>query len=260
MCTGRTIRMTVAAVLLLTGGATVSLGEKLQQPLPEDRLGRILNDWERRSSTRTNLDIRFKGIERDKAWGEEFILVGRVVLLPKGRGLVEVVKYDKDRKVGESDRCVWTNDAMHQIRPERKSHIIWPIAPDNRGRLPAVLALPFLWHVSVEGLNSRYRVELANEDARNWVLRITPRSAAGVQSFSQAFLWLDRATYLPRRYYLLTDDGKYSTDYCVTETQCDLQVPDEDLQIPSDNGWHVTLMGDATTPALYQLVKPDLLP
>ena len=122
MCTGHTIRMTVAAVTLLTGGATLSLGEKLQQPQPEDRLGRILNDWELRSSTRTSLDIRFKGIERDKAWGEEFILVGRVVLLPKARGLVEVVKYDKDRKVGESDRCVWTNDAMHQIRPEQKPH------------------------------------------------------------------------------------------------------------------------------------------
>ena len=39
----------------------------------------------------------------------------------------------------------------------------------------------------------------------------------------------------PRRYYLLADGGKYSTDYCVTETRCDPQVPDEDLQIPDDN-------------------------
>jgi hypothetical protein len=199
MSPGRTIRTAVAFVLLLACGARGSLGDNAGQPDPDAQIGRILSDWERRSSERSGLDVRFVREDHDRTREEKKNYTGRVVLLPKGPALVEMMNQDRPGRLGDSERLVWTTDEFHQIRPEQKTQFVWPIAEKDRNRLPAVLALPFFWHLSAEGLKSRYRIELLKERPEIWLLRIKPLSEVGRQSFSAAYLDLDRSTFLPRR-------------------------------------------------------------
>jgi hypothetical protein len=116
-------------------------------------------------------------------------------------------------------RFIWNKATFHQIRPESKEHVVSPISEQDRNRLPAVLALPFLWNTSVEVLKTRYQVELLKEEAATCSLMITPISKRGPSSFSKAFLQFDHETYLPRRYLVWGHDGKTETDYRVTEVR-----------------------------------------
>ena len=199
--------------------------------------------------------------DRDKNWGETENYTGRVVLLPKGLASVEMQKHDRAGQVASTERLVWMTEEFHQFRPEHKKHIIWPIAEPDRGRVPAVLALPFFWHLSVEGLKSRFRIELLEEKPETWVFRIKPLSDIGRQSLSTAFLSLDRSTFLPRQYCLISPDGKSTKSFRVTEVRSPRSAPADLLAIPEDGDWTIQrgvenqIMG-----WLVSLFKPDLLP
>ena len=174
---------------------------------------------------------------------------------------------DEEAGTTSTERNLWTNGAMHQLRLERKEHIIWPIAAEDRERLPAVLALPFLWNLKVEALKARYRIELVKEEAETWLLIIAPLSDAGQTSFSKAYLQLDRTTYLPRRYVVVGPDGKSGKGFRVTQSQIDpadrrgrsLALPDEVLRLD-----FLDTQEARPTAWLYRLLtrngSPELLP
>ena len=255
------LRTAASTFSLLVMAAAPALAESPPKVQAEDRLSRVLDAWQQRSATRTSLDVRFERTERDDIWHEKHLSTGRVLLSPNGQCLVEYVKTDECHKSAAVKRIIWTNEAMHQIWPEQKVQMIWPISVKDRGRLPAPLALPFLWHVGAEELKSRYRVELMKEDTESWLLSFTPRKTAGQQWFAHAYLWLDRVTYLPRRYLVIAPVGKCSNDYRVTETRCDQPVPEEAMQLPEGDDWHVTRIDE--TPVLRwfsQLIKFELIP
>jgi hypothetical protein len=257
----RTIGTAFAVVLLLTGSAIAALDDNPGQPGADTPLGRILNDWERRSSARSSVDVRFTRTDRHTMWGDKENYTGRVVLLPKGLALVEMMKRDRAGQMGETDRFVWTSEEFHQFRAERKEHIIWPIAEKDRGRLPADLALPFCWHLSAAGLKSRYRIELLKELPETWLFRIKPLSESSRQAFSTAFLYVDRATYLPRRYYLISPDGKSTQDFRVTEVRATQPTPADLLPVLEDADWNVSRINkDSTMSWFSSFFKPDLLP
>ena len=263
MSPGHKIRTAFAVLVLFPGAATAAIDDNPRQPAAsaDARLARILKEWEQRSSARTSIDIRFVREDRDNNWGDKESFTGRVVLLPKGLALVETMKRDRSGRVASTERLVWTPEEFHQFRPEQKKHFIWPIAQQDRGRLPAVLALPFFWHLSPDGLKSRYQIELLKEQPDTWLLRIKPLSEIGRQSFSTAFLSLDRSTFLPRRYYLISPDGKYTKDFRVTEVQSIDPARADLLANPDDLDWDVSRMTtDTPLGWLSSLVRPELLP
>ena len=176
------------------------------------------------------------------------------MILAKGQSLVEFVRRVGEDKAGSTECLLWTNGAMHQLRLERKEHIIWPIAAADRDRLPAVLALPFFWHLDAEALKTRYRVELAKEDVETWALRITPLSDAGLKCFSTLTLQLDRTTYLPRLYVVVSPDRKSAKEVRVTEGRIDQAVAEEVFAIPDNAGWNVLQTEESKPRAwLYRL-------
>jgi hypothetical protein len=235
-----------------------------EPPLPsraDARLDRILDEWRRRSADRTSLDVRFTLRERDLKWGDDVSGTGRVVLTSTGRMLFEA-----DRGSGAAHHREWiidTGDAMHHFVSKSKQHFIWPIAAEDRGRLPVVLALPFGWRLDAEGLKSRFRVELvSDEPSGTCLLRFTPLTPIGRETFSKAYVELDLATYLPRRYVVFLPGGKAWRDFRVTEARCDRPVPEDTWRIPEDRGWNVTQFeaGHSVRLWLSRLIKPDLVP
>jgi RNA polymerase sigma factor (sigma-70 family) len=226
----------------------------------ERHLNQILDEWGRQSATWTTLDVRFTGRAGNSAWGDDESLTGRVVLTAAGRAFLNIAS-SKKNKSSYTESVIWTHDEVHQIHPATKNHIVWSIAAEDRGRLPVVLTLPFFWHLSPGKLKTRYDIELlAGQHADSWLLRFAPLLQVGRDDFSKAYIELDRSTYLPRRYYLISPDGKSTKDYRVTETICNQPVPDELWRIPELRGWKVTREGSVTEWISRRLVKPQLVP
>ncbi len=249
------LRTAFVVLLLLAGGAPAATEDIPPQPNPGERLGRILDEWQRRSAEWTSLDVRFTV---GSSVGQPTI--GRVILQP-GRAVVSLVRQREDNMDAWTERLIWKGDALHQIRPESKEHVVTPIAVEDRDRLPAVLALPFLWNTSVERLTQRYRVELLKEVEDGYLLEVTPLTKRGRSSFSKALLHLSRATYLPRRFLVYSPDGKASTDYRVTETHCNQAIPDEVFRVPEGDGWRRIRTDQSRLESwLSRLYQPDLLP
>jgi hypothetical protein len=234
------------------------------EPGVESQLDRILNDWEHRAAAWTCLDVRFTGRARNSTWAEDEPLTGRVVLTSSGRAYVDVVGSDDPSKANKSsytERIIWTDDEVHLIHPATKEHIIWPIAAEDRGKLPVFLALPFCWHLSSDSLKARYHVELlASKHADTWLLGITPSTAVGKEDFKKAFIELDRSTYLPRHYSLINPDGKSTRDYEVTEARSNQPVPEEVWLIPNLPTWKVRRVDGVTSWISRGLVKSQLVP
>ena len=234
------------------------------EPGVESQLDRILNDWEHRAAAWTCLDVRFTGRARNSTWAEDEPLTGRVVLTSSGRAYVDVVGSDDPSKANKSsytERIIWTDDEVHQIHPATKEHIIWPIAAEDRGKLPVFLALPFCWHLSSDSLKARYHVELlASKHADTWLLGITPSTEVGKDDFKKAFIELDRSTYLPRHYSLISADGKSTRYYEVTEARSNQPVPEEVWLIPNLPTWKVRRVDGVTSWISRGLVKSQLVP
>jgi hypothetical protein len=158
---------------------------------------------------------------------------------------------------------LWNRSSCSVHQFISKTHITWPIASEDRGRLPAFLALPFCWRLNVEGLKSRFHVELvAEERPATCLLRFTPLTPIGRETLSKAYVELDMATYLPNRYVIVSPNGRSTRDFRVTEAQCDQPHPEEFWPIPDDREWKITrpVAGQAVERWLSRLIKPDLVP
>ncbi|WP_435020627.1 LolA family protein [Tundrisphaera sp. TA3] len=223
-------------VIGLACGATLAPADEPARPrIDQARLGPILDEWARRSAALTSVDVRYTGEERSAAWGSTPIS-GRAVLLRDGRARLDVAEHDDQGREAQRSRLVWTGTDLHQFRFDTKQRFVYPKAERDRGRLPDLLTLPFAWGWDRDGLTSRYRVELVNELAEVWCLKVTPPEPAKA-TFSRAFILLDRATYLPRLYYLFDRDGKSQTQYKVAEIHADRPIPDDLLSVADEPGW-----------------------
>ncbi|WZO98612.1 M56 family metallopeptidase [Isosphaeraceae bacterium EP7] len=227
---------------------------------PDARLGPILDEWQRRSSAVTSLDVQFSGKHRPPNLVEDEPFTGRSILKKGASTVFEIVELARRGRGPMTNRVVWTDDELHQIRTEAKIHHVWPIVLKDRGRLPAELALPFFWNLSVEGVLSKYHVTLIKEEAEFWILSFTPRNDKGRLTFSRAVLKLDRATFLPQAYLLYDAQGGWR-EYAVTEIQPNQPIPEEDFQVPLDDEPEFRRL-DTSGPQRWPLrwFKLDLLP
>jgi len=232
------------------------------------KLNDVLENWQRRSKERTRLDVLVTRKDSESSLGDQNF-TGRVVLLPKSQAYVEFSERDPAGESRLSERWVWTKEAVHHFRADQKQHFIWPIAEQDRGRLPAMLALPFLWHVDANQLHSRYTIRLHSEEADSWILAFEPVKNTSACSFSKAYLKLSKEMLLPQRYLVVSPDGNSRKDFVLTEVQPEKPGMEKVLEIRDDKDWKVVKSGGSSpndglegklTGWFVRSLKPDLLP
>jgi TIGR03009 family protein len=254
----RVASLCVALSAIVASAAPDDVPAQAQREAP---LNEILREWERRSSERSSLDVRFTREDRDQKWHEKKNYAGRLVLFPKQLALVEMQETVSEGHFSSTERYVCSTDEFHIVRPEKKTHTIYSIAETDRGRLPSILALPFCRHLSVKDLESRYDIALLNYRPETWLLRFKPRAAAGRGWFSIAYLCLDKSTYLPQRFYLVDSDRQRTQDFRVTEVRSADPLQGDVLAIPEDGEWSVSRIERDQIPGwLSSLFRPELLP
>ena len=130
---------------------------------------------------------------------------------------------------------IWICDgtAIWQINEKQKTAERFEIPPEHRGRNIMDGPLPFLFGMPAEKAKKRYSFKLLKEtDTEIW-LQVTPRWQQDAANYRQAYIILDKGTYLPKAVRLIDPAGTKETVFRF-----------EDLKVnPKENIFHKLLPG-----------------
>jgi TIGR03009 family protein len=197
------------------------------------------------------LDVAITRVDRSPAWGEDDHYEGRAMLKSPNRAWLDFNKVVQvvDPKTGEKkktlkpyERIICTGEEVWQYRSETKQIFIYPLEKDMQQRALEEGPLPFLFNFKEAEAKNRYQMNLVAENNDFSLIQIIPRLEIDKQSFTKAWVKLDRKTYLlPARIFLLSPDGKSSKDFVlqITKQVANKPVMDENFQGKEIAGWKV---------------------
>jgi len=213
-------------------------------PIPPDprRMEELLRLWEKKSKTLSSLEVSIYRIDLSPAWGDEdhyeghaafmnpqlaFLDFKKVKLVPDAKKkLVPQVNRNKKRVTTDFETIVCTQNEVWQYRFDNHQIFVFPLDKNARKRALEEGPLPFLFNMKADEAKARYDMELLKEDAKQFLLKITPKVKEDQDSFSIAWIILDAKWLLPTRIVLLGQDGKSTKDFYLSDIKANLPVKD----------------------------------
>ena len=179
------------------------------------KMKQLLRDWERESATLKTLDVAIKRIDKSAAWGDEEYQ-GRAILRSPNLAWLDFQKVEVEgdqRKLKPHERIVCTGTEVWQYRSDTKQVFIFPLEKQAQKRALEEGPLPFLFNMRAAEAEARYKMDLTVEAKEYYVISVVPKEKIDQESFSKAFLKLNKATYLPDQIFLLSPDGRSTKQF-----------------------------------------------
>lgn len=190
-----------------------------EDPEAKKKLDTLLQQWEQRSSAITTLHAKFLRVDKSKVWDEEIEYDGVAILRSPNLAVLEFSKIaapDPQTKKAQTiphERIICTGQEVYQYRYNEKKVYIFPMNKDDRQRALEEGPLPFLFNMKAAEVKRRYKMTLRAEDAKSFIIYIEPYQQVDRESFSKAFIQLNKSTYLPDRLLLYDTNGKDTKDF-----------------------------------------------
>jgi TIGR03009 family protein len=205
----------------------------------------LLADWEGQSKKLETLELAIYRIDKDPQWGDEEHYVGRAAFKspqlafldfrkvkmqeqadPKDKKKKKLVAQKKDGKVVSVpfETIVCTVEEVWQYRYDVKQIFIFPLDKDQRKRAIDQGPLPFLFNMRAADAQQRYKMELKAQDKDVYLVRIEPLLAQDQETFSIAWVYLDKQYLLPTRIFLLAPNGKMTKDFQLSQIKPNQKV------------------------------------
>lgn len=219
--------------------------EKGQQEMND-----LLAEWEKQSKKVTSLDVGFERVDKmGAAWGNVYYH-GRAMLKSPDLACLEFRKY----KVGEdgqpskplqlekepNERIVCTGKEVLQYEWDEKVIYVYPLEKEVRQKALQQGPLPFLFNMNAADARRRYGMTLLKEDDKEYTISIVPREEIDRSSFTRAFLWLNKQTFLPNTLQLYPVGQKELQEFKFDAIQPNKPM-DEGMFAPATKiaGWKV---------------------
>jgi len=216
------------------------------QAKPTDpRMKQLLAEWEKRSARLNSLSVRISRVDEDPAWDEKVRYEGRAFLESPNRACLDFKKVieataNAKAKLVDFERIVCTGSEVWQYRSDTKQIFIFPLDKESQKRALEEGPLPFLFNMRAAEAEARYQMSVLRETSEYSVISVLPRLNIDKESFQQAFLQLNRSTYLPMRIVLISPNGKARKDFTLSEVHENVKIPPENFQgRPLPKPWQV---------------------
>lgn len=199
-----------------------------------EEMERVLAEWEKRSKQVVSLDVLFDRIDRAPAWGDQYYQ-GRAMLQSPDLACLQFQKYKldpkgkpmftagKDGKVNVPllepepfERIVCTGNEVLQYSWDDHKIFVFPLDKQSKMKALQQGPLPFLFNMKAAEAKKRYTMTLRKQDDRDYLIAIAPNEQIDKDSFSTAFLWLSKETYLPNQLWLYTVGEKERQEFRFT--------------------------------------------
>jgi TIGR03009 family protein len=239
MARARAVWITPLVALISTGFALAVAQERGNnaQPAPID-MGQLLLQWEGQSAKLKTLEVSIYRIDKNPAWGEEehyqghaafktpqlaFLDFRKVNLQvkadPKAKDKKAVTPVIKNKAIDSKpyETIVCTGQEVWHYRYDVKQIFVYPLDKNQRKRALEEGPLPFLFNMRAAEAKQRYEMVLQGQDEKKYLVMIKPLLPEDKDSFSLAWVYLDKGYLLPTRIYLLAPDRKSSKDFQLSD-------------------------------------------
>ena len=217
--------------------------EEPQRPLMT--MPQLLADWEGQSKKLETLELAIYRIDKDPQWGDEEHYLGRAAFKtpqlafldfrkvkmeeqpdPKDKKKKKLVPLKKNNQIVSVpfETIVCTGLEVWQYRYDVKQIFIFPLDKDQRKRALEEGPLPFLFNMRAADAQQRYAMTLDGQDKNKYLVKIKPLLQQDQDTFSVAWIYLDKQFLLPTRIFLLAPNGKMTKDFHLSQIKPNQKV------------------------------------
>lgn len=196
------------------------------QPADPARMEWLLKQWEHQSSLLKTLDVAILRIDDEPAWGDKDYYEGRALFKSPNLAWIDFNKIkldDKKKPIKDAkanrwvstphERIICTGTEVWQYKSDTHQIAVFPLQKDQQKKAIEEGPLPFLFNMRADDAKHRYQMNLMSEDEKSFGVSIKPKLQEDKESFSLAFVNLDRKYLLPVRILMISPDGKSTKDY-----------------------------------------------
>jgi TIGR03009 family protein len=201
--------------------------------VPEDaispELEAFLKQWESKSSQIKILEGHHKRTTYNLVFETEQMASGVFYLETPDKGRIDLIgtkpdKNDKSSRLGKSgkpfrleegrgEKWICSGQEVIAVNEEEKTYEIMPLPKDVQGDNIVKSPLPFLFGMKADEAKQRYRMVLRSNTDKGAMLIIRPRLQLDQQNYSEAWVMLEKPTYLPSAVKLFDPSGNLETVY-----------------------------------------------
>jgi TIGR03009 family protein len=239
-------------------------GGGAQPAVPKMTTERLLTLWERQSQLLKDLQVSIYRVDKLPDWDEEIHYDGmakfktpqlayldfkkvktKVVADPKNPKKSRVVDLTEPntnppiRKSDPYERVVCTGKEVWHYRFDKKTAYIYPLNREAQRRGLDEGPLPFLFNMKAQDALARYQLALQGETPTTYFVVIKPKMREDKESFSTAYIRLDRRYLLPVRVTLISPDNQSSRDFVLSQIAANQGVKSEFFRGGKFEGWTI---------------------
>jgi TIGR03009 family protein len=187
----------------------------------------LLGQWEKQSARLKSLDVTILRIDDTPDWGDLEYYEGRALFKAPNLAFIDFnkIKQDASKKPARDpannkkwqstpyERIVCTGTEVWQYRSDVQQIFIFPLEKNEQQKAIEEGPLPFLFNMRAADAKKRYQMTLMSKDEKSYGISIKPKLQVDKESFSRAFVNLDRDYLLPIRIVMISPDGKSKKDF-----------------------------------------------
>jgi len=223
-------------------------------PANAKKMAWLLKQWEHQSSLLKTLDVKILRVDQNPAWDELEYYEGRALFKSPNFAFIDFNKIKQDEKQKPLrdpqnkdkwlstpfERIVCTGEEVWQYKSDTQQIFIFPLGKNEKKKAIEEGPLPFLFNMHAEDARQRYQMSLISEDAKGYGVSIKPKLPEDKESFSIAFVNLDRKYLLPVRILMKSPDGKSQKDFQLREMYPNRVVNDNNFEgKPLGSPWKI---------------------
>lgn len=194
-----------------------------------EELAEVLREWEWKSSQIKSLHGTHKRTVYNLVFEVEKIATGKFFLETPDKGRIDLVgvkpkRDEKSARIGRSgkpfrleedraEKWICTGDEIVMINDDDKSYEVIPLPEHAKGKNIVNSPLPFLFGMKADEARRRFRMTLKSNSKTAAFLIVNPRQQTDLQNYTEAWIMLEKANYLPTAVKLFDPSGTLETVY-----------------------------------------------
>jgi TIGR03009 family protein len=206
----------------------------------------LLKEWEKQSRLLKSLDVAILRIDDSPAWGDKDYYQGRALFKAPNLAFIDFNKIEQDAEkqpikdpkdpTGKKylttpfERIICTGAEVWQYRSDVQQVTIFPLGKDEQQKAIEEGPLPFLFNMRADDARKRYQMTLMSRDDKSYGVSIKPKLQVDKDSFSLAFVNLDKKFLLPIRIVMKSPDGKSTKDFRLGPMTPNAKINDKNFE------------------------------